>query len=144
MSLPTAPSPVRPVSTPPLASGPPLRRAGVVLALLASALQVLAAFHRWDPELGDVALDIGLRGGPGPSGSGLVTIGAVLLVLAALPALAVLVTARGWPRAMSAIATAALVLAWVSLGPVGSVPPGVWLASAGACGHLVAAALARP
>ncbi|MBW3621244.1 MAG: hypothetical protein KY461_13445 [Actinobacteria bacterium] len=132
------------MSTPPFASGPPLRRAGTVLTLLASALQVLSAFHRWDPELGHVGLDIGLRGGPAPAEPGLVTIGAVLLVLAALPALAALVTVRGWPRAMSAVATAALVLAWISLGPVGSVPPGVWLAAAGACGHLVAAALARP
>lgn len=117
----------------------PLRHvAGTALTLLAAAAQVLAAFQHWRPAADAVALDVSLVA-PGPA---LASYGTALLVLAAVPALASLVTPRGWPRAVSAVATAGLVLWWVALGPVGPVAAGVWLAAGAACGHLVAAALA--
>ncbi|MBW3657396.1 MAG: hypothetical protein KY457_02085 [Actinobacteria bacterium] len=123
-------------STPPL----PLRsRAGVALTLLASGAQVLAAFHHWHPDGDVVAVDLALRTPASPLGS----VGVLLLVLAAVPALAALAIPSGWPRGLSAFATGVLVLAWVGLGPVGPVATGVWLAAGAVCGHLVAAALAR-
>ena len=118
----------------------PRYRAHLTLTLLASGAQVFAAFHHWHPDGGTVAVDLALRS----PGSSLGTVGTLLLVLAAIPALAALVTPSGWSCLVSAFTTGVLVLAWVGLGPVGPVAGGVWIAAGAVCGHLVAAALARP
>lgn len=133
----TSPSPLT------AATGSLASLAGAALALVSSGAQVLAAFHHWRPldaevDAGAVALDVALTS----SGASPLSLGTALLVVAALPAVAAVVSPRGWPRTVSAAATALLVLWWVALGPVGTVAAGVWLAAGSVCGHLVAAALA--
>lgn len=138
MRTPPAPS-SSPAPAPAVRPSPALHPAGTVVTLLAAGAQVLAGFHRWD-VLGRVGLDVPLVAAV-PS---LLNVGTALLVLAALPSLAALVTAGGWPRFVSAVGTAGLVLWWVATGPAGPVAAGVWLAVGATCAHLVAAALARP
>lgn len=117
---------------------PALDSVAGVLALLASLAQVAAAFLTWT-STGFAALDLSLVSTQDPTPP---TIGMVLIALAALPAVAVLRSRRGWPRVVSALGTGALVLGWLGTGPDAALVDGVWVAIGATVGHLVAAALA--
>lgn len=109
-----------------------------ITTLLASAGQVLAAFLPWTSTAA-VALDLSLVTSERPLPP---TLGMVLILFAALPGVAALQTRRGWPRTVSATATAALTLAWLAFGHDASLASGVWVAIGATVAHLVAAALA--
>lgn len=112
---------------------------GRTVALLAAGAQVVAVFLPWDPRA--AALDLTLR--RFDVGVAQPTVGAVLVALAALPAIAALMTDAGWPRLVSALGTGALVLTWIARGPEGQITIGVAVALGAAVAHLVAAAVAR-
>lgn len=111
---------------------------GRTVALLAAGAQIVAVFLPWDPQA--AALDLTLRGFE--VGLAQPTVGVVLVLLAALPAVAALVSDVGWPRLVSGLATGALVLLWITRGPEGVLTTGIAVALGAAVGHLLAAALA--
>ncbi len=126
------------IAASPTSHSSPAGLLGRGVALLASGLQILAAFLPWDAA-GTLALDASLQGfQPGVEQP---TVASSLVALAALPALAALVVDSGWPRLLSGVGTAALVVLWLVAGPTG-LPAGVVAAIVAAAGHLVAAALA--
>jgi len=109
-------------------------RAGRAAALVASALQVVAAFLPWTGD-GRLALDLGL-GQPQP------TVALVLLALAAIAAVPAIVSDAGWPRTMSAVGTGVLGLLWLANGPDGAITSGIAVALTAVALHLLAAAIA--
>lgn len=130
----------RTLPPPTATAGTPVGVPGRGLALLASALQLAAAFLPWAGD-GRTALDLGLV----TFGGDLVqpTVAVALVVLAAVPALGAVLGDRGAWRGLSAVGTAALVIAWLAAGPDGSFATGVVVALAAVGVHLLAAALAR-
>lgn len=98
---------------------------------------IAAAFLPWQAD-GRVALDAVL----GPWWSRL-TVGLLLVLIAALPAIAALVSARGWPRLVSAVGAATLVLYWLAAGADGAMTSGIATALGATVGLLLAAALPR-
>jgi hypothetical protein len=117
---------------------PATRTVGGVATLAAAAAQVVTAFLAWAAD-GTTAVDLPLVTS---NGATLPTIGLILIGLAAVPAVAVLTSRRGWPRLVSAVATAALVLWWLLQGRDAALVPGVWTAIGATTGHFLAAALA--
>lgn len=113
-------------------------RLGRTLTLLAAGAQVVAVFLPWTHQV--TALDLSLRGFD--IGVQQPTVGLTLVLLAALPALAALVSGTGWPRAVSGAGTGALALAWLAAGPAGAITTGITVALGAAVGHLWAAAVA--
>lgn len=130
------------VSTHTTGAGPhreePRGTVGRTVALLAAGAQVVAVFLPWDP--GSAALDLTLRGFE--VGLAQPTVGVVLVLLAALPAVAALVSDVGWPRLVSGLGTGGLALLWITRGPEGALTTGIAVALGAAVGHLLAAALA--
>lgn len=120
-------------------AGPVAGPAGRTFALLAAAAQIVSVFLPWEDEV--AGLDLTLRSFD--VGVAQPTVGTVLVLLAALPAVAALVSDVGWPRFVSAAGTGALVLAWIGRGPEGAITVGAAVALGAAVGHLLAAALAR-
>lgn len=112
--------------------------AGRTVALLAAGAQIVAVFLPWDPDV--AALDLTLR--TFEVGLAQPTVGIVLVLLAALPAVAALVSDVCWPRVVSALGTAALALLWIGRGPEGVITTGIAVALGAAVGQLLAAALA--
>lgn len=108
-----------------------------LLALAASGAQLVAAFLPWTED-GVVGLDLSLVSDVAPRQP---TVGLVLIVLAAAPAVAALVSRRGWVRAVSAVGTGALALGWLAFGTGAALVSGVYVALAATVAHLVAAAL---
>lgn len=111
---------------------------GRTVALLAAGAQIVAVFLPWDP--GAAALDLTLRSFE--VGVAQPTVGILLVLLAALPAVAALISDVGWPRLVSGLGTAALVLLWITRGPEGVITTGIAVALGAAVGHLLGAALA--
>ncbi len=106
--------------------------------LAAAAALLVAAFLPWTTT-GVVAVDIAMVGSGARAG---LTLGSWLVVLAAAPAIAVLVTRRAWVRVAGAVLAGGTVLLWLADGPDAALTAGVWTAIAGACALLLAAALA--
>lgn len=105
------------------------------VALLAAGTLVVAMFLPWSAE-GRLALDASIGDGGQP------TVATVLVLIAALPAFGALVGDAGWPRLLTGLATAAVVLGWLAAGPDGRLVSGVLTALGAAAGLLLAAALA--
>lgn len=109
------------------------------LAAGAGIALVLSSFLPWTAE-GRVPLDIGLLAFDGTAQP---TVALTLVFLGALPAVAALTGARGWPRLVAGAGGGGLVVAWLAAGPQAALAAGVWVAL-GACVVLFFTAAASP
>ena len=116
----------------------PVATPGGVLGVVGALALVVAAFLPWT-DTGAVAVDLSLRA---IDATALPTVGFVVIVVGALPALAALVTPRGWPRTLAAVLAGVTTLAWLGGGPDGALVAGVWTALGACVALLFAAALA--